>query len=384
MSKIIKTVSDIIFFLGLLLAGLFLISQYSSHKPFQFFIVSSGSMEPAIHTGSLVVVTPKLSYQISDIVTFYTGIDKKSTVTHRIVARNQNQIKTAGDSNNQPDNNFTPVSLVLGKVVYSVPYLGYLAAFAKTPKGFILLIIVPATIIIYEELKSIFSELKKIKLVPHPTTKPFVIFPIIFSGLIFFSFTGSFFKNNQISTGNSFTAWIPTPTSTLTPTPSTIPSPTPIPTPGPGDVVINEVYFKGDQNKEWVELFNSTDHPISVHQWTITDNTSTDTILATSSAIPAHGFAVIIPRNSLVTGIPGSAQTITLSDNYIGNGLAENDRLTLKDISNTVFDQLSYGTDNTFSPHLAGPFSDNKSLARHPDGGVWQINVNSTIGSANP
>jgi signal peptidase I len=70
-------------------------------------IVKSGSMEPAIHTGSVVVVKPEASYKQGDVITF--GKDTKTQVptTHRIV---DTQVKsgimhyiTKGDANNAPD-----------------------------------------------------------------------------------------------------------------------------------------------------------------------------------------------------------------------------------------------------------------------------------------
>src|SRR3989344_2965513 len=49
-------------------------------------IVQSGSMEPTIKTGSIVIIKPESLYKIGDIITF--GKDSKTEVptTHRIVA----------------------------------------------------------------------------------------------------------------------------------------------------------------------------------------------------------------------------------------------------------------------------------------------------------
>jgi len=48
-----------------------------------------------------------------------------------------------------------------GKVLFSVPYLGYAVNFAKTTKGFLLLIILPAVLIILGELMEIKREIEK-------------------------------------------------------------------------------------------------------------------------------------------------------------------------------------------------------------------------------
>ena len=150
MFKIVKIISNVIFVLVLALSGLFFLAHFTKVLPLRVFIVSSGSMEPAVKTGSLVVVLPSSSYNIGDIVTYKTG--PKDTTTHRLVAADAGQYKTAGDANNAPDTGIVTGEQILGRVVYALPQAGYLAAFAKTPPGFILFVIIPATIIVYEEL----------------------------------------------------------------------------------------------------------------------------------------------------------------------------------------------------------------------------------------
>jgi hypothetical protein len=50
----------------------------------------------------------------------------------------------------------------LGKVVFSIPLLGYAAGFARTRDGLIVLVIIPATLIVYSELMSIKNETVKL------------------------------------------------------------------------------------------------------------------------------------------------------------------------------------------------------------------------------
>jgi len=52
---------------------------------------------------------------------------------------------------------------VIGKVVLAIQYVGYIGYFVRTPIGFILLIVVPASIIIIIEIRNIIKELKKSK-----------------------------------------------------------------------------------------------------------------------------------------------------------------------------------------------------------------------------
>lgn len=136
------------------------------------FVVQSGSMEPAIKTGSIVVVLPQATYQKKDIITFLAEPkanlkDPKSTVTHRIVKINNKDKKKVsyivqGDANNAADRDPIPSSSVLGKVQIAVPLAGYAVAFTKTQTGFIMLVIVPATLIVYSELMNIKREVVRI------------------------------------------------------------------------------------------------------------------------------------------------------------------------------------------------------------------------------
>lgn len=130
-------------------------------------IVQSGSMEPTIKTGSIVIIRPASAYKAGDIVTF--GKDTKAEVptTHRIVAdRVENGVlyyTTKGDANEDNDTKEIKKEEIVGKVIFSVPFMGYVIDFAKRPAGFAIIIGLPAACVIYDEVKKIFVEIKKIK-----------------------------------------------------------------------------------------------------------------------------------------------------------------------------------------------------------------------------
>jgi signal peptidase len=65
---------------------------------------------------------------------------------------------TKGDANQNIDLDKVNENNVVGRVVITVPYLGYLFDFFKTQLGYILLFVVPITIIVYGELLSIKKE----------------------------------------------------------------------------------------------------------------------------------------------------------------------------------------------------------------------------------
>lgn len=129
--------------------------------------VLSGSMEPTIHTGSIVVVKPATSYRIGDIITFASDRRDKTSTTHRIYDIRLQTGKpiyiTKGDANNAPDVKEVSQSDLMGKVLFSVPWAGYLIDFAKKPMGFVLIIIIPAVAVIYDEVRKIYVEIKKRK-----------------------------------------------------------------------------------------------------------------------------------------------------------------------------------------------------------------------------
>ena len=134
---------------------------------FKVKVVKSGSMEPYIKTGGIVVIRPEGTYSIGDVVTF--GKDTKTQIptTHRIVNINGTgplrTFTTKGDANEEADPVVTRLSDISGKVVLTMPYLGYILDFAKKPLGFVLLVGVPALMIIVDEIGKIVKEIKLIR-----------------------------------------------------------------------------------------------------------------------------------------------------------------------------------------------------------------------------
>ncbi len=135
-----------------------IVNQVDNVLPINFFIVQSGSMEPAIMTGDLIVVAQNQNYQAPSTITFFD--DKNRVVTHRIVSTNQegNSFKylTKGDANQDQDIVEVAHDRVIGAVVMSLPKLGFLAQFAQSTKGLLILIAVPSVLLGIYEFKNIF------------------------------------------------------------------------------------------------------------------------------------------------------------------------------------------------------------------------------------
>lgn len=126
------------------------------------FVVQSGSMEPSIKTGGVVVIKPMDTYGVGDVITFGPRSKTKPPTTHRIVeVKADGNFLTKGDANE--DGDIRPVSRyeVIGKVLFTVPYVGYAVAAAQKPWGFTIIVVIPAAIIIWEELQKIWREMKK-------------------------------------------------------------------------------------------------------------------------------------------------------------------------------------------------------------------------------
>jgi signal peptidase I len=131
--------------------------------PFKIYSVQTGSMRPTINEGDLILVREDSTYSKGDIITY---IDSNSnvpvTVTHRIENVNEDgTFTTKGDFNSVIDINPVSTDEIVGKYFFRLPYLGYPINFIRTVPGFILLVVIPATIIIYEEIKKIKYALQK-------------------------------------------------------------------------------------------------------------------------------------------------------------------------------------------------------------------------------
>jgi len=126
-------------------------------------MVLSGSMSPAIKTGSVVAVKPASSYSVGDVITFKKGQGEENILTHRIIGQTEQGFITQGDANNVADTNQVRKEAILGKVVLAVPYAAYVANFACSKFGLILLILIPALLIIGSEARKIFQEVQKMQ-----------------------------------------------------------------------------------------------------------------------------------------------------------------------------------------------------------------------------
>jgi signal peptidase len=124
-------------------------------------VVLSGSMEPAMPVGSVVLTKSVVSGGVDagDIITFALTSDMTGRTnpfaTHRVVRVVEGEtgrgFVTKGDANNAQDPSPVPAERLIGKVVLVVPYVGHLTHFVQSPFGLILMILLPGAILVIWE-----------------------------------------------------------------------------------------------------------------------------------------------------------------------------------------------------------------------------------------
>jgi len=136
----------------------------------RFLTVRSGSMEPSIHVGDVVVVSTVVGFDdvnVGDVITFrYSGdSDPNRFITHRVAdivdGEFEKSFKTKGDANEEEDLRTVSPSELVGKTVMVIPFVGYFTDFARSAFGYVLFILVPAVLIISFEVVRIFRIRKK-------------------------------------------------------------------------------------------------------------------------------------------------------------------------------------------------------------------------------
>jgi len=149
----------------LIIINLYLgISKAVTHKAvpkifgFAPLIVLSGSMEPAIYPGDVVIIREQKpeKYKIGDVATY---LDGRTVFTHRIVAKENGLLVLKGDSNNTVDDMVAPEQFE-GKVLLRIPKIGVAMVFFKRPTGMAFLV---SLLLLYIFSADIITAVKKLR-----------------------------------------------------------------------------------------------------------------------------------------------------------------------------------------------------------------------------
>ncbi|MDQ6918014.1 MAG: signal peptidase I [Candidatus Dormibacteraeota bacterium] len=140
-------------FAGLAVLALLLLTIGPLVLPYKTLTVYSGSMEPAIHTGSVIVDVPVAAKDVKkgDVITFQKPSDTSQLVTHRVVEVESGpgglSFITKGDANPASDSWRVPASGNGYKLWFTVPGIGFLLAWLQSPLGRILFLVIPAILL---------------------------------------------------------------------------------------------------------------------------------------------------------------------------------------------------------------------------------------------
>lgn len=142
--KIFSILANILLSLILICIVLLLIPLVPGlNRWYQVVVIQSGSMEPTLPVGSIVLYKPISNYLPEDVVVFAhgDGADIK-TVVHRITQKRTSSdgsvaYITKGDANTQADGLVVYASAIKGEVFAQIPHVGYVIQFLKSPMGII-------------------------------------------------------------------------------------------------------------------------------------------------------------------------------------------------------------------------------------------------------
>ena len=129
---------------------------------YQMYIVQGGSMSPAFEAGSLAFLKPVQSQNIAigDIITYRSAGGGDTLTTHRVMEVNRDggslSFTTRGDANLVNDSLPVYPENIVGRIVYAVPYAGYLMNFGQSKTGIMALVFIPGAFIIAFELRNLF------------------------------------------------------------------------------------------------------------------------------------------------------------------------------------------------------------------------------------
>ena len=164
--RLVKPIALICVLIVVTQGGMYLL-RFALRTENPLVYVPSESMEPNLRVGDWCIVTgverPE-DLQIGDIIVFnIPGVPDMPWI-HRIVDWTQTAgqwyFQTKGDNNRSPDNfwpytpnGWVPFTRVTGKVIYRIPYAGYMSIFLHTPFGYALIAALIVLILALEYLR---------------------------------------------------------------------------------------------------------------------------------------------------------------------------------------------------------------------------------------
>jgi signal peptidase len=120
------------------------------------YVIETGSMQPGLPPGTLVVVRPVAPERIAigDVVTYQLVSGQPEVVTHRVVAQGidmtgKPRFRTQGDANNAADPGWVQPVQVRGERWYAVPLLGYVTTLLTGAQRALLVLVLAGVLLAY-------------------------------------------------------------------------------------------------------------------------------------------------------------------------------------------------------------------------------------------
>ncbi len=163
-----KTAESLGLILAIAVMTTAMLTYLAPHFGWRLDVVTSGSMEPELKTGSLVMTRPVEPQEVvvGDIIVFSpNGVTLGETwVIHRVIGIEEASplyFKTKGDANDNPDPFKVPAWNLVGRIWFKVHYAVYFIGLIRTPWGFLFGLVIPGLIIITMYITSIRRMLRK-------------------------------------------------------------------------------------------------------------------------------------------------------------------------------------------------------------------------------
>ena len=167
-----KTVTAILIIVMICIVFLVVASRASGGEPtlfgYQLKTVLSGSMEPGIQTGSIIMiklVDDTTQFQKGDVIT-YRDPQQNILITHRVeeVELDGTRYVTKGDNNNAPDQQPVLAENIIGKYNnVTIPYVGYVFQFVNSGEGIVFLLIIPGLLLLGHAVFTLWRAIRTIE-----------------------------------------------------------------------------------------------------------------------------------------------------------------------------------------------------------------------------
>lgn len=172
--RVFKWTSNILIIFLLIICTILLFSVFQvKNNPeqlptmlgFKIMTILTGSMEPVLDPGDLIVVksVDPMKVKVNDVITYKNS--QNTMITHRIVDLNLREgevfFETKGDANNVRDEGNVQSDQLVGSLLFSIPKAGYLVIFLKSPTGLAMLLAIPFLYLTIGVLKIIFNNKKE-------------------------------------------------------------------------------------------------------------------------------------------------------------------------------------------------------------------------------